>query len=91
MVVNILVYRKLFDHALRLVEEGADIIDIGGESTRPGAEPVSIDEELNRVIPVIESICKKVSYPISIDTYKAIVAEEAIKAGATIINDISGL
>jgi len=87
MVVNILVYRKLFDHALRLVEEGADIIDIGGESTRPGAEPVSIDEELNRVIPVIESICKKVSIPISIDTYKSIVAEEAIKAGAAIIND----
>ncbi|HHW21115.1 dihydropteroate synthase [Thermodesulfovibrio thiophilus] len=83
--------QKAVDHALRLVEEGADIIDIGGESTRPGAEPVSIDEELNRVIPVIESICKKVSIPISIDTYKAIVAEEAIKAGATIINDISGL
>lgn len=83
--------QKAVDHALRIIDEGADIIDIGGESTRPGAEPVSLDEELNRVIPVIESICKKVSIPISIDTYKSIVAEEAIKAGATMINDISGL
>ncbi|MEN2994103.1 MAG: dihydropteroate synthase [Thermodesulfovibrio sp.] len=84
-------YQKAVDHALRLVDEGADILDIGGESTRPGAEPVSIDEELRRVIPVIEAVSKRVSIPISIDTYKARVAEEAIKAGATIINDISGL
>ncbi len=83
--------QKAVDHAFRLVEEGADILDIGGESTRPGAEPVSIDEELRRVIPVIEAISKKISIPISIDTYKARVAEETIKAGATIINDISGL
>lgn len=83
--------QKAVDHAFRLVEEGADILDIGGESTRPGAEPVSIDEELRRVIPVIEAISKRISIPISIDTYKARVAEETIKAGATIINDISGL
>lgn len=83
--------QKAVDHAFRLIDEGADILDIGGESTRPGAEPVSIDEELRRVIPVIEAISKRISIPISIDTYKAPVAEEAIKAGATIINDISGL
>lgn len=83
--------QKAVDHAFRLVEEGADILDIGGESTRPWAEPVSIDEELRRVIPVIEAISKRISIPISIDTYKARVAEETIKAGATIINDISGL
>lgn len=84
-------FQKAVDHAFRLIDEGADILDIGGESTRPGAEPVSIDEELRRVIPVIEAISKRISIPISIDTYKARVAEEAIKAGATIINDISGL
>lgn len=83
--------QKAVEHALRMVDEGADIIDVGGESTRPGAQPVSIDEELKRVIPVIEALTKKISIPISIDTYKACVAEEAIKAGATIINDISGL
>lgn len=82
---------KAVNHALKLVEEGADIIDIGGESTRPGAEPVYVDEELKRVIPVIETLSKTISIPISIDTYKAKVAEEAINAGATIINDISGL
>lgn len=79
------------EQALRMVDEGADIIDIGGESTRPGAEPVTVDEELKRVIPVIEALCKKISIPISIDTYKARVAELAIQAGATIVNDISGL
>jgi dihydropteroate synthase len=82
---------KAVKHALKMVDEGADIIDIGGESTRPGAEPISVDEELKRVIPVIEILSKKLSIPISIDTYKAKVAEEAINAGATIINDISGL
>ena len=82
---------KAVKHALKMVDEGADIIDIGGESTRPGAEPISVDEELKRVIPVIENLSKKLSIPISIDTYKAKVAEEAINAGATIINDISGL
>jgi dihydropteroate synthase len=77
--------------ALRMVEEGADIIDIGGESTRPGSKPVELEEELRRVIPVIESLAKEVDVPISIDTYKAVVAQRAIEAGAQIINDISGL
>ena len=78
-------------HAERLIKDGADIIDVGGESTRPGSKSVSIDEECSRVIPVIESIAKK--YPdvkISIDTTKSIVSTEAINAGASIINDISG-
>jgi dihydropteroate synthase len=79
------------EHALRMVEEGADIIDVGGESTRPGSEAVPLDEEIRRVIPVIEAIAKKVKVPISIDTYKARVAELAIQAGASIVNDISGL
>jgi len=78
-------------HALRMAEQGADIIDIGGESTRPGSDPVSINDELARVIPVIESIRGESTIPISIDTYKSIVARAAIAAGANIINDISGL
>jgi dihydropteroate synthase len=78
-------------HARRLAEEGADFIDVGGESTRPGSEPVPLDEELRRVVPVIERLATELPIPISIDTYKARVAEAAIKAGATIINDISGL
>ncbi|WP_353684909.1 dihydropteroate synthase [Thermodesulfovibrio sp. 3907-1M] len=84
-------YQKAIEHALRMIDEGADIIDVGGESTRPGAQPVSTDEELKRVIPVIEALSNRISVPISIDTYKASVAEEAIKAGATIVNDVSGL
>jgi dihydropteroate synthase len=83
--------KRAVEHALRMVEEGADIIDIGGESTRPGASMVDEDEELRRVIPVIEAISGKVKVPISIDTYKARVAEEALKAGASMVNDISGL
>ncbi|MGA9365448.1 MAG: dihydropteroate synthase [Bacteroidota bacterium] len=79
------------EHALRMTEEGADIIDIGGESTRPGSDSISADEELRRVIPVIEALSGKVSVPISIDTYKSAVARRAIEAGATIVNDISGL
>jgi len=78
-------------HGLRMVEEGADIIDIGGESTRPGSKPLELKEELRRVIPVIDSIAKEVEVPISIDTYKSTVAQRAIEAGAEIINDISGL
>jgi dihydropteroate synthase len=74
-----------------MAEAGAHIIDIGGESTRPGSEPVSLEEELGRVIPVIETIQKKIKIPISIDTYKAEVAEKAVGAGASMINDISGL
>lgn len=78
-------------HAKEMIEEGADIIDIGGESTRPGASEVDEDTEKRRVIPVIEGIRKFSEIPISIDTYKSSVAREALKAGADIINDISGL
>ncbi len=77
-------------HALRLIDEGADFIDIGGESTRPGSEPVPLDEELRRTIPVIKQLVSKTSIPISIDTYKADVARAALDAGAQIVNDISG-
>lgn len=76
---------------MEMAEEGADIIDVGGESTRPGAEPVSLKEELRRVIPVIERLAVKSRVPISIDTYKSEVAKRALEAGAGIINDISGL
>jgi len=77
------------DRALRMVDEGADIIDIGGESSRPGSDPVSQEEELSRTIPVIESISGKIRVPISIDTNKATVARNALEAGASIVNDIS--
>ena len=83
--------KKAIAHGLRMVEEGADIIDIGGESTRPGSKPLELEEELRRVIPVIESLAKEVDVPISIDTYKSTVAQRAIEAGAEMINDISGL
>ena len=79
------------ERAYQIVEEGADIIDIGGESTRPGSEPISIKEELKRTIPVIEAISKKIKVPISIDTYKSEVAKVALDAGASMVNDISGL
>ncbi len=81
---------KALHHAEDMIKNGADIIDIGGESTRPFSAPVSLDEELNRVIPVIEAINKNFDTIISIDTYKSRVAEEALKNGAEIINDISG-
>ena len=74
----------------KMIEEGADIIDIGGESTRPGHTVVAIDEEIARVVPIIKAIREKYSIPISIDTYKGKVAEEAIKAGANLINDVYG-
>ena len=74
-----------------MVKEGADILDLGGESTRPGATPVEVSEELNRVIPVIEAVKKNFDIPLSLDTYKAVVAEEGIKAGVDLINDIWGL
>ncbi|MFS0881671.1 dihydropteroate synthase [Metabacillus niabensis] len=77
-------------HAKEMVKNGADIIDIGGESTRPGFEAVSVEEELKRVIPVIKRLSEEVDVPISIDTYKAEVAKQSIEAGATIINDIWG-
>src|SRR5690606_32373164 len=78
-------------HALRLVLEGADILDIGGESSRPGAEPLSESEELARVIPVIEGVRRKSAVPISIDTMKPAVARAAIEAGADIWNDVAAL
>lgn len=84
-------------HAFQMIEDGADIIDVGGESTRPkgmygeGADVVSAEEEMHRVIPVIEAIAEKSEVPISIDTYKSEVAEAALTAGAVIVNDISGL
>ncbi len=78
-------------HALKLVNDGADIIDIGGESSRPGSNPVPLDEELKRTIPVISALSGKIKIPISIDTYKADVARHALDAGASIVNDISGL
>jgi len=78
-------------HGLKLVQEGADLLDIGGESTRPGAAPVSIDEELRRVVPVIEQLAARTSVPISIDTFKPEVMRAAVAAGAGMINDIFGL
>jgi len=80
-----------FTHSVKMIEEGADIIDIGGESTKPFADPVSTDEELSRVIPVIEKIRSEYDILISIDTTKSKVAEEAITAGANIINDVSAM
>src|SRR5580658_1103523 len=77
-------------HALRLEAEGADIIDIGGESTRPGAIPVPAGEEMARVLPVIRDLAPKLRAPISIDTRKAEVAEAALEAGARIVNDVGG-
>jgi dihydropteroate synthase len=77
--------------ALRLVDEGADLLDIGGESSRPGAEPVSAEEELRRVVPVVEALAPRVGAPISVDTTKAAVARRALEAGAAIINDIRAL
>jgi len=88
---------KFFDaqsavrHGLEMAGDGADIIDIGGESTRPGARDISVEEEIDRVIPVIEILAKKIDVPISVDTRKSKVAEAAVKAGASIVNDVSGL
>ncbi|MGN7833378.1 dihydropteroate synthase [Pseudoxanthomonas sp. 22568] len=78
-------------HGLKLAEEGADILDIGGESTRPGAADVSVEEELRRVVPVIERLAKETTLPISIDTFKPEVMRAAVQAGAGMINDIYGL
>ena len=82
---------RAVSQAMRLVEEGADILDIGGESTRPFSEPVSVLEEADRVLPVIEALRGTVTGPLSIDTTKASVARQAVTAGATIINDVSAL
>lgn len=78
-------------HALRMISEGADIIDVGGESSRPGAAPVSAEEELARTVPIISGLRRVTSVPISIDTTKSAVASEALRAGADLINDISAL
>jgi dihydropteroate synthase len=82
---------KAVDRALEMQDEGADIIDLGGESTRPGAERVSSEEEIKRTIPVIEKLGRNLTIPISIDTYKSRVAQAALSAGASVVNDISGL
>jgi dihydropteroate synthase len=82
---------KAVDAGVRMAEEGADILDVGGESTRPGARALSTAEERARVLPVIEALAGRVTVPISIDTYKATVADAALQAGAAIVNDVSGL
>jgi dihydropteroate synthase len=82
--------QRAIDAGLQMIDDGADILDVGGESTRPGAEPLPAQEELRRVLPVVEALAKA-SAPVSIDTYKALVAREAIARGASIVNDISGL
>ncbi len=79
------------EHGIAMAEEGADFIDIGGESTRPFSNPISTSEEIDRVVPVIETLAREVKVPISIDTRKGVVAREALKAGASIVNDISAL
>ena len=83
--------KKAFNKAIKLLNDGCDIIDIGGESSRPGSTPISSQEEIDRIIPVVEKIKNEVECLISVDTYKADVASEAIKYGANIVNDISGL
>jgi dihydropteroate synthase len=82
---------RAIEQALRMQTDGADIIDIGGESTRPGSEPVSVRDEISRTIPVIQSLVKAANIPVSIDTCKSQVADAALSAGASIVNDISGL
>jgi dihydropteroate synthase len=79
------------DAGLRMVEDGADLLDIGGESTRPGAQPTPASEERHRVLPVIEALAARVQVPISVDTYKASTADAALSAGASLVNDVSGL
>jgi dihydropteroate synthase len=81
---------KAVERAFMMVDEGADIIDIGGESTRPGSDPLPAAEELRRVLPVIEALAKRLTVPLSIDTYKAETARMAMDAGASMVNDISG-
>ena len=82
---------RALEHAARMIEEGADIIDVGGESTRPGGAPVDAKEERRRVVPVVEALAGSLSAPVSVDTWKASVARAALEAGAEIVNDISGL
>ena len=84
-------HRQAIDHALRLAREGADILDIGGESTRPGSQPVPLEEELRRVLPVVQALVKQTAAIISIDTSKAEVARQCLEGGAAIINDVTAL
>ncbi|MBX9579495.1 MAG: dihydropteroate synthase [Gemmataceae bacterium] len=79
------------DHGLQLAADGADILDVGGESTRPGSQPIPLDEELRRVVPVVEGLAKRTTVPISVDTSKAEVARRCLDAGAAIVNDVTGL
>ncbi|HET7628835.1 MAG TPA: dihydropteroate synthase [Bacillales bacterium] len=81
---------KAVSHAMQMEKDGADIIDVGGESTRPGHTPVSLEEEIRRVVPVIKEVSSRINVPVSIDTYKAETARRAIEAGASIINDVWG-
>ncbi|MES2354923.1 MAG: dihydropteroate synthase [Pseudomonadota bacterium] len=83
-------HRTAIEHGLKLVEEGADILDVGGESTRPGAEDISVDEELRRVMPVVEALVAR-NLPVSVDTQKTRVMEEALAAGACMINDVNAM
>src|SRR5947208_3285637 len=78
-------------HAIEMVEHGADLLDVGGESTRPGSDPVSADEEWRRIGPVIRDLAAKVDVPLSVDTMKPEVAAKAVHAGASIVNDVSGM
>jgi dihydropteroate synthase len=82
---------RAVDRAIKMMDDGADIIDIGGESTRPGSRPLTDEEEIRRTVPVIEALSGRLNVPLSIDTYKARVAARALAAGASIVNDISGL
>ncbi len=82
---------KALDQALKMQEEGADLIDVGGESTRPGSDPVSVKEELARILPVLKKIVPRLKVPVSIDTRKGVVAEQAIGEGVSLVNDVSAL
>lgn len=82
---------RAVEDALQMVGDGADILDVGGESTRPGAEPLPADEELRRVLPVVDALARQAGVPVSIDTYKGVVAREAVSRGAAIVNDVSSL
>ncbi len=82
---------RAVEHGLRLAADGADLLDIGGLSTRPGSEPVDADEELRRVLPVIDALRRQTDVPISVDTYRAVVAERSLAAGAEVVNDVTAL
>ena len=82
---------KAIEHGLKMAADGAAIIDVGGESTRPGSASISAEEQIRRLVPVIEALAKKINVPISIDTYNYEVAKAALKAGAAMINDITAL